>query len=714
MKSSYLRGMNRDDDFRTSIQENLLLPMKALLFSALMLPTLAHATFQYVSPRPGSILHPVEKHIILREGDPIDVTSLQADRFRVSGSLSGDHALRVVLSSDGKTILLYPVVPFSHNEVVTVEVFPGLRTTTGKIIDGFVFSFTTKPYYSPEQYEQFRAQRHAAWLNELRQNGYDPALANETADTRDVKGQFEIKKNTNPSAGYFFYDAWSAGILGNSKWDGYYIISNAGDSIYGSPKQRDAFDFSLNPNGYLSCFNEDYVRWDVIDSNMNVVDYYYIAPGYEEDLHEFTIYENGHAWMIVQEFNVMDLTVYDPSYHPSATVMTTLIHELDADKNVIWEWRGFDHVLPTECNQNLKLNFVDVIHTNSIELDANGNVLASHRHLNQVTLIDYATGEFIWRLGGVNNQFTFINNSESFNFQHDARFLPNGNITLWDNGNAHVPPRSRAKEYALDLDNMTAELVWSFQPKTYTGGNAYWFAMGSLQRLPNGNSVINGGWDYSSNQSNFYEVTPDGTVVWELALQNSKSLVSYRVRKFIWKPCAPISVASVQVSEVTDSTAFLSWNPVANAVSYEIGYRIAGDTIWTVSATTHTELLLTQLLAGQQYEYQIRALCANGFSSDETPVDTFTTTGGVFTSLEGMSVTLLLYPNPADDQFTIKWADDLGEVRRLLINDTRGRLWRDQSLLGQQVVDVGDLPAGVYFVRLIGDGYPLVQRLIRQ
>ena len=30
-----------------------------------------------------------------------------------------------------------------------------------------------------------------------------------------------------------------------------------------------------------------------------------------------------------------------------------------------------------------------------------------------------------------------------------------------------------AKEYQLDLDNMTATLVWSYQPLTYTGGNGY-------------------------------------------------------------------------------------------------------------------------------------------------------------------------------------------------------------------------------------------------
>lgn len=688
--------------------------MKNLLSFFLLLAVSAQAQFTYVSPRPNSILHPVTKHIILKQGERVDAASLRQELFSVTGSQSGRHEMRIVLSSDGKTILLYPVEPYAHEEEVTVTVQPGVRTLSGKLLDGCSFRFSTRPYYSPEREAAMREAARAARLSEqLYYQKYYEQLEPAADPRGDVTGQFTIKVNNNPSDGVFMYDTWSASIFGaNSKWDGFYIISNNGDSLYGSEKLASAFDFSLNPNGYLSHYNEKVGKWQVRDSNMNVINEYAPGNGYDFDPHEFTIYPNGHAWMVVAETNVMDLSVYDPSYDDDADVMMTLVQEFDVDKNVIWEWRGLDHIIPTETNQNLAASYVDVIHTNSIELTPDGDVLCSHRHLNQVTLVDYETGEFIWRLGGVNNMFTFINGSETFNYQHDARILPNGNITLWDNGNQHLPARSRAKEYRLNLDSMTAELVWYFQPKMYNNNNAFWFAMGSVQRLEGGNTVINGGWDYSSNQSNFFEVTPDGQVVWELALQNNKSLVSYRARKFSWKPCAPVAVSGIVVTEITDTTALISWNPVSNAVSYTLHYAVAGSGVWNSVTTADTWALLDSLQAGMDYEFTVAALCANNYTSDECPLQIFTTAGGIATGTQSPPNQIMLMPNPADNH--VQLVMQQAEAVEVLIADMLGRSIKTYSLRQPEkmVLNVSDLPAGTYLVHVQGAGTALSSRLV--
>jgi hypothetical protein len=131
------------------------------------------------------------------------------------------------------------------------------------------------------------------------------------------------------------------------------------------------------------------------------------------------------------------------------------------------------------------------MHTNAIEIDNDGNILASHRHLDQITKIDRSTGEFIWRLGGVKNEFTFLNGSPTFSYQHDIRRIANSNITLFDNGNWNPVAYSTAKEYHLDEVNKTAELTWSYSHPADWGGYIFYFAMGSVQRLPNGNTFIN-------------------------------------------------------------------------------------------------------------------------------------------------------------------------------------------------------------------------------
>src|SRR5690606_33427409 len=107
-------------------------------------------------------------------------------------------------------------------------------------------------------------------------------------------------------------------------------------------------------------------------------------------------------------------------------------------------------------------DYIDYAHGNAVELDSDGNILISSRHMNEITKIDRTTGEIIWRWGGKNNEFTFVNDTLAFSFQHDIRRLPNGNVTLFDNGNHHKPPRSRAVEYELDEVNKTATVVWQY------------------------------------------------------------------------------------------------------------------------------------------------------------------------------------------------------------------------------------------------------------
>ncbi len=127
-----------------------------------------------------------------------------------------------------------------------------------------------------------------------------------------------------------------------------------------------------------------------------------------------------------------------------------------------------------------------------------------------------------------NNQFRFINDSTEnffgFSHQHAIRRLPNGHITLMDNGNMKNPQFSRAVEYELDETNKTATLVWQFRhnPDIYNN------SMGYVQRLDNGNTLI--GWGENENAVAATEVTPSGEVVYEISFPNK--LYSYRAFKY--------------------------------------------------------------------------------------------------------------------------------------------------------------------------------------
>ena len=76
------------------------------------------------------------------------------------------------------------------------------------------------------------------------------------------------------------------------------------------------------------------------------------------------------------------------------------------------------------------------------------------------------------------------------------------NFTLFDNGNFHNPPFSRAVEYNLNETTKTATTVWEYRNNPIIFGPA----TGYVERLSNGNTLI--GWGIT--HPSVTEVTPGG------------------------------------------------------------------------------------------------------------------------------------------------------------------------------------------------------------
>lgn len=65
----------------------------------------------------------------------------------------------------------------------------------------------------------------------------------------------------------------------------------------------------------------------------------------------------------------------------------------------------------------------DYCHLNSLEKDDDGSYLVSMRGPSTLYKINGDTGEIMWRLGGMNSNFT-ISDEDRFYYQHDARCKP--------------------------------------------------------------------------------------------------------------------------------------------------------------------------------------------------------------------------------------------------------------------------------------------------
>jgi len=288
-------------------------------------------------------------------------------------------------------------------------------------------------------------------------------------------------------------------------------------------------DFKVNQNK-LSYFNNNNKSWIILNEYMNETDTLECVNGYLADFHDILLLENGGYLLQTYDSIYVDMSQIDPGGNTNALIIILIIQEFDSNKNLIFQWNAWEHLnIADYQNLNLTSNRIVWMHGNSIDIDLDSNILISNRRSSEVIKIDRNNGDVIWYFGGPNNEFSITNDPyNGFSRQHDVRRIENGNILLFDNGNDHDPPISRAVEYEIDESEKTADLVWDFShPQGYVG-----LAMGSVQRLPNNNTLIN--WGRLLNQGAVItEVDYDKNIVFEI--QYPYPFYCYRVTKHNWQ-----------------------------------------------------------------------------------------------------------------------------------------------------------------------------------
>ncbi len=473
----------------------------ALLFFVLDL----NAKIVYVEPVRNAKYVSTNNNIIIGFDEKIISTNLSS-LIIVKGSLSGIHTGEIILTADSKKLIFKPHQPFTFNEQVKVQINRLKTSSTSN--NKLTYTFQTQ--VSKPEIDQ----------SKIMSDEFQYAAENNFMYSTDYSAlpQLTVTISNNPTPGNL--------LLNNSAFSSYtphiIIANNDGSPYYTSESPQIVQDYSRQPNGLLTYYSSLARKYYAEDSQYNRVDSFFCGNGYPTNGHELRVLNNGHALVMSYDQQPVDMSVIVPGGNPNAIVTGLIIQEIDENKNVVFQWRSWDHYnIIDAIYVNLTLPIVDYVHGNAIELDNDGNLLISSRHLNEITKINRTTGEMIWRMGGVNNQFTFVNDTIPFHYQHHIRRISNGNITLFDNGNYRTPPFSRALEYHLDEVNKIATLVWQYRntPDIYSS------FMGSTQRLHNGNTLI----CWGGANITMTEVTSAGSVALEMNLP--QNVFSYRVFK---------------------------------------------------------------------------------------------------------------------------------------------------------------------------------------
>ncbi len=395
------------------------------------------------------------------------------------------------------------------------------------------------------------------------------------------------------------------------------ILDNLGEPIFFRKTNGYAHDFKVQPSGHLSyieALSPNSQKTAYIMNNHYAIIDSFTSENYWMDNHEFQLLLNGNALLGARAYRTVDLSQIIEGGSPVAQVEDYIIQEIDQNKNIVFEWNSADYFELTDAPHiDLTSQHINYVHANAIEIDTDGNILLSSRHMDEITKIDRQTGDIIWRLGGVNNEFTFLNDSLDFQhsiptpfcYQHDIRRLTNGNITIYDNGNYKHPKYSRMVEYQLDELNMTATLTWEYRDSLFN----YSPWMGNVQRLQNENII--GAWNMTDFPTTIIEVGQDCTKTFELSFEeyfddnnNKRGVWIYRAFRFDWEGTADKPYLWENTYDNSFELNFVQFGE-NNVIQYYIYHGLSQDMMSKIDSTTNNSYQISNINLGVTNFFQV-------------------------------------------------------------------------------------------------------------
>ena len=158
------------------------------------------------------------------------------------------------------------------------------------------------------------------------------------------------------------------------------------------------------------------------------------------------------------------------------------------------------------------------------------NIIISSRHTNFVAIISRDTGDIVWKIGPDYSKDTEAGRKlGQLIGLHHAHMIPQGlpgegNILLFDNGGwagygyFGMPRYIRLVSRVIEFNPVTLDIVWEYHhcalgwwfPRTNENHRFYSSIMSSVQRLPNGNTLVT-----EATNGRVFEVTDTSKIVWD-------------------------------------------------------------------------------------------------------------------------------------------------------------------------------------------------------
>jgi hypothetical protein len=298
--------------------------------------------------------------------------------------------------------------------------------------------------------------------------------------------------------------------------------------------------------------------------------------GLKADLHEFRIVPRDIAY--ITAYNPIRCDLAPVKGASDGAIVDTAIQQIDMKTGLVrWEWHSLDHVGASESEVEAPAGATpwDYFHLNSIDPEPDGDVLISARSTWAAYQLDGGSGKILWRLGGSSSSFKMGPGTRTA-WQHDGRVLPDGDVTLFDDGsNPPIHHQSRAVRIRLDFKTHEAHLA-----SVYTHGNPPLLAasQGNMQTLADGNTLVGYGGVPAIS-----EYAKDGSLLFDAHQPLDMSF--YRAFRFPWSgyPASPPAVLASLNNTGEETIVHASWNGATEVSAWRV---LAGERPGSLAAQT--------------------------------------------------------------------------------------------------------------------------------
>jgi Arylsulfotransferase (ASST) len=547
-----------------------------------------------VSPLPGSRDAMPQTQISF-----LGVSSHALRSVRVVGSRTGTHAGRLRAYSQGDGASFLPARPFAPGERVSVRARLALRGAAREISDVFVVASPDPISSTPETVAPGTSAQQQGFRS---RPDLHPPLVTVTASSPFLAPGDEF---VAPYAG-----PGQAGPM---------ILDPSGALVWFKPLPAHLAaanlrvqEFAGRPvltwwQGDISVHGFGLGEGVIADDTYTDIAHVKAGNGLQADLHDFQLTPQGTALITAYEPIRCNLAAEGGSADGSVTDAT--LQEIDVRTGLVtFQWTSVDHVGLGESYEHARDSSAaapfDFFHLNSIALDRDGSLLVSARNTWAAYDIDRATGRVLWQLGGKRSTFALGAGTHTA-WQHDARPLADGSLSLFDNGaSPKVHGQSRGVVVRLDAAHRTATLVDQLtHPPPLLADS-----QGNLQALSNGDWLI--GW---GQVGDFSELGPEGQLLFDAHFPAHDE--SYRSLRYVWtgRPAHRPALAVVPAAGGA-ATVYASWNGATLVASWRVLVGSSATSLAPVAQSARsgfeTAIAVPQATAGRTVTVQ--AIDASG------------------------------------------------------------------------------------------------------